>query len=324
MPRPALITALIGFWFRPTAARPLALIRIAFAVAALANWLWLWKDRESLLLDGGLFHPDAIHTARYSLSLLAIFKSDAATTGFQLFGLSMIILLGIGLFTRLAAAGFYLYIMSVVPALFVAGSGLDWLQCTIGFILMLSPCNRALSLDAKWFPKCAGETVPAYPYRLLQWQFMLVFVTTAFLKSGTSSWHDGFEAGTFLLTDFSNFNTSFLVERPLLNLFFTHLTLVIELSVPFLLWHRRSRVLGYFLLLGLLTVIATAKVFVYGFNMFAMSLAFLEGRDLEALQRFAGLSPREKVRVFLQQLRIGVWHIFGATPTATPTNDVPR
>ncbi len=297
------------FWFRSVSPVPLALVRIGFALAALANWALLWSDRRSFLLPGGVQMRDFIDEAAQALTVLNLFESSAAIHIFLFCGLFAIICLGLGFYTRLASIAVFVFILSYIPAFGPMASGWDYLQCTIAFILMLSPCSAALSLDARGRPP---EGIPVYPQKLLQWQFMLMFVTTAWLKSAAPIWRDGVESGHFLLGGYSNVHTPFLLRLPMLNMVLTHLTLFIELTVPFLLWHRRTRALGYFGLIGLMAIIGTSKVFVYALTVMALSLCFLEAADLERLAEARKLPARARLKLLGRALVSGVTGIFAA------------
>ena len=313
MPRQRLIAAFTDFWFRPVTAYPLAYMRIGFAITASAIWILLWKDKESLLMDGGFFAPEAINLSPRVVSLFEVFKSDAFAIGFLVFGLVCIVLMGVGLLTRIACVGYFIFASSYIPKISMAISGWDYLGCIVAFLLMLSPSNAVLSLDRRWFAKHASDYIPIYPMRIIQWQFMVLFVTTAWLKTLEPAWRSGIEAGHFLLGGYSNIHTALLLKAPLLNTIITHLTLVIELTVSFLLWHRRTRALGYFLLAGLMGVVATSPVFLYPMTIAAMSFCFLEERDLHALRGFVGKPWSEQWRGGVLALWDGVCATFGAS-----------
>ena len=266
----------VAFWFGPGSAESLAAVRIVFSIAALANWSTLWGLRRELLGTDGLVPAGLAAGFTPPASLLALVEGDGGVDAILGVGLVAILALAMGWFTRFSAVVTYLVLASATARLSWATSGWDFLQCSIAFVLVFAPCGHRWSVDSRKRASPGTATVPRYALRLLQWQFAIMMWTTVWLKLGDPIWRDGVAVGHFLIGAFTNFETTAVLRHPTLNLVLTHGTVVLELASPILLWHPRTRWLGFIALAPLLAVLITSKVWVFGLTTLALALAFLE------------------------------------------------
>lgn len=302
----------LNFWFRPASAVPLAWIRIGFGLTALVNLYYLWALRAEFLYPGGMLGLDELKNAVGVYSIFQYLETPTHIDASFVFGLISILAVLLGYKTRLATICCFVWHVSYVAQMVWVCSGWDYLHVVTSFVLMISNCHLHLSLDARRYQDIGSAKVGVYPYRILQLQLALLLVVAAYLKFGSYVWRQGSESGHFFLGAYSLIRTDFFFRAEKLNLFLTHLTLLTEALVPFFLWQRKSRVLGYTCLLGLMLAIAPSKVVIYPMLTLTVSLAFLNEDDLQALREFLKIKGiREKATVIVKECISGLMVYFG-------------
>jgi hypothetical protein len=126
---------------------------------------------------------------------------------------------------------------------------------------------------------------------LIQIQLCLVYFNTAVLKCGGPTWQGGTAIHYVLFNqEFRQFNLEWLGAYPLLINVMTHAALASEFTLAFFLWFRPTR--RWIALLGLLLHAGIAPVVnvpLFGEQMTAMYLLFLDPDELDALGRFFDL-----------------------------------
>jgi vitamin K-dependent gamma-carboxylase-like protein len=167
--------------------------------------------------------------------------------------------------------------------------GPDVLLMITCFLMMLSPCGAALSLDARRAARRRGT--PAEPLiipwaqRLIQIQLCLVYFDTAVLKCAGTTWLTGTAIHYVLFNhEVGQFNFEWLASYPMLVGVLTLAALWMEFALPFLLWFRPVRrwiaIAGVLLHLGIVPLVNAP---LFGEQMMALYLLFLDRDELDAL-----------------------------------------
>lgn len=276
-----------NWFFADVDPRVYALLRYTVAVSAAAIWIELWPLRHELFSSAGMFGPTTKASGR--LNWFAWGETPAAVdTAFVVALICMSCLLA-GVFTRLAAVGVYVWAVSYSAQTPIALAGYDTVLRLTTFALAVSPAVGVYSLRKTWF---AGTRalVPRYGLRILQWQLMLVYWCTVWLKAPDAYWRHGNVISYFWMSNFARFPTPAAAHLGALDAVLTWSTLLIEAALPVLLWQRRTRMLG--LALGFcfhVGIALSAKLALFSLSMLPMYVAFLEKHDLDRLSKTAGV-----------------------------------
>jgi hypothetical protein len=181
----------VEFWNEREAPHSLALLRITFAAALVANLLEQLASGMVLELyatpeSGGVF---AVGRAGRSAPL-SLFNWLTPTPGVvwvvffgQMFAAALLL---VGLYSRLAAAACFVLQMTLMERMSIWSFGGDLVFRVFLYLMVLAPCGAAWSLDARWRGK-GQHTVPCWPRRLFVFQLTVVYVTTGVMKLG-STW----------------------------------------------------------------------------------------------------------------------------------------
>lgn len=270
------------WFFAPVDARSYAAFRIGVALSALGAWLELWPMRTSLLSSAGMFGASpGFNPIRFNLFDFG----NRPEVVDAVFVCALIAIVGLlcGTFNRLAALTLYVWTVSYSSQAPISLAGYDTVLRTTTFGLAISPIVSVWSVRPWWF---AGtrKAQPQYALRLMQWQLLLVYWCTVWLKAPDQYWRRGETISYMLISNFARFPSPSVAFMGLWDPLLTWGTLVIELMVPILLWQRKFRFLGMALGLGLHAGIAlTAKLGLFSLAMVPLYLAFLERRDWEQM-----------------------------------------
>jgi len=126
-------------------------------------------------------------------------------------------------------------------------NGGDSLVRATSFLLAISPCGAAVSLDRKFAVKkgkapAIPPDISIWPQRLIQWQLAVLYITTVWDKWGGNTWRDG--TATYYPLNMPEFHRLWVPE------FFRHMpwigittygTLIIELAMGTLVFSRPFR-----------------------------------------------------------------------------------
>lgn len=197
-----------------------------------------------------------------------------------------IVCLLVGTFNRIAAIGVYVWAVSYSNQAPLALAGYDTVLRTATFGLMISPVVSVWSVRPWWF---AGSTrpQPRYGLRLMQWQLVLIYWCTVWLKAPDQYWRRGETISYMLLSNFARFPTPEAASLGLWDPVLTWGTLLVELTVPVLLWQRKTRFVGIALGFGLHAGIAlTAKLALFSLAMLPLYVAFLEQGDWDRMAQW--------------------------------------
>lgn len=199
-----------GFFFARRAAWPFGLMRIAWAGVALAFLLMQWPDVVAYYSDAGFLPRDMVGmVTRETWVFSVLFWSGGPWFAWTVYlaALAALACSMLGIFPRVSTVIGCLLLASLHERQPMALGGGDTVLRHLGFLLMLAPGIRALSLprlrlqyrrwrkDRSLLPPV---TMPAWPYRLLLWQLIVIYASSAWWKSLGTMWIDGTAVGAAL------------------------------------------------------------------------------------------------------------------------------
>ena len=197
-------TADTGFWFRTISAGGFGLMRIAFGAVAFVTFLLEAPALQRFYGPGGILPHSLlgqIVRQSYRFSLLDFATPGFVTTLFIILLISLF-LVTIGLWTKKSLLASVILLFSFHEYGQITLDGGDTLMRLLGFILLLAPCDRSLSLDSllrrikltaetgKDQPS-SERTMPIWPYRLLLWQMIMLYVAASIEKLSGAMWWSG-------------------------------------------------------------------------------------------------------------------------------------
>ena len=275
-----------AFWFQPQQMYTLAFVRIAFSALVIVWTLWLLPVRKTLL------GPNGISTTQPSIpdtwGLFAVWNSDEAILiGIVVLLIAAIALL-VGWHSRIAAVIVFVLVVSFErrsPWVFNSGDALIRIEA---FLLAISPCGAALSLDERrragsfW----SAQTRPNWPIRLLQIQLSIVYLAAVQSKLAGQPWLDGTAVSYVLrIEDMKRIPVPqwLTMNAPVMNAM-TWSVLAVELAVGILVWFPRFR--PWVLAAGVLmhvTIDLTVQIGIFSYAMFVLYLAWLSPETVKSL-----------------------------------------
>jgi hypothetical protein len=284
------------WFFEPVDGRTYAAVRVATGVAGLAIWLELWPLRYSLFSDVGLFGSSPV-SGNATLNLFGPNNSVAVVDSVFLCALLSLLCLLLGVFTRVAAVAVYLWAASYSSQTPIALAGYDTVFRATIFALVLSPASAFSSVRPWWFAG-SRKPLPRYGVRLMQWQLLLIYWCTVWLKAPDQYWRRGEIVSHMLMSNFGRFPSPKAADLGVLDPLLTWGTLLIEVLVPVLLWKQSTRLFGAFLGLMLHAGIAIAtNLSLFSLAMFPLYLAFFETRDWNRLGEWVRRgTPANRIR----------------------------
>jgi hypothetical protein len=126
---------------------------------------------------------------------------------------------------------------------------------------------------------------------------MLIYVCTVWLKAPDEFWRRGEAIPYFMMSMFARHPSPVFSHHPVIGAFLTYGTLILEASIPFLLWMRKTRMLGVALGAGLHFGIAlTARLGLFTIAMLPLYLSFFEADDFEWLRSWWPQAVRDPGR----------------------------
>lgn len=231
------------FWFTPQPAATMCALRVMFGVVVLAWGLALLVDLESFFMSSRVLPPTTYSANR--LGVLRFWDGDVAVIVVYLALMVGALAMVFGRWLRLAAPVTWLAFMSLgldAPAIDNAGDQLlrIWAAyLAIYALLTPSPLWSASPL------RRGGQfsLAPTWVVRMFQLQLTVIYVATIVEKLPGETWRAGTAVYyAFALDDFARFPVpNVLAGSLVLSNILTWLTVALELSLPFLLWTRRTR-----------------------------------------------------------------------------------
>lgn len=199
-----------AFFFARRSARPFGLLRIGWAAVTLAFLLMQWRDIAAYYGDDGFLPRALTHlVTRSDLRFSLLNASGDAVFAHAVYALLLLSLIStiVGWMPRVSMIASFVLLASFHERNPLTLGGGDTLLRNIGFILMLAPGIGALSLSrlrkqyAQWRKNRSllpPATMPAWPYRLLLWQMIVLYGMSLWWKLLGTMWLDGTAVGAAL------------------------------------------------------------------------------------------------------------------------------
>ncbi len=314
------------FWFRPISAAGFGMMRMGYGAITLMYALMEWPLLGRFYGPEGILPREQIHVLvrdSWRFSLIDGGNMARVECLYLAFVISLL-LVTIGIATRraLLASVILLFSFHEYGGMWLDGS--DTLTRVIGFLLVLSPCDRTFTLtNALRRFRLSEETgidqdpaermMPIWPYRLLLWQMTLLYAVTAIDKSYGKSWQTGSAVAIVLHHHyFSRFSLSVADQLSILSPFLTYLSLLLEASwililplgfLSLLTLMKRGAFDGYkrFVLIGGVLlhggIFFFLDVFSFSFVIFTSYLGLLIDNDFRAIRSFINHGMRRPLIV---------------------------
>ncbi len=216
--------------------RGLAIFRILFSANLFFEALYIYKYRELYFDPIPFLEPSHID---FGLPLII--------------WMIVLVMLGLGLFTRIASILNYLFIIMLLSSLEYYEYHMDYAYSGVSFLMILFPMAKSFSLDNLWLKYKYSNTkqffIPKEKVSVLYY-FILIFVGVGIVyldsivaKINSDSWMNGL--GLWLPASLPHVTiNSFqgLLNQKYLILFLGYLTFAFELIFPFLFWAKKLRI----------------------------------------------------------------------------------
>ena len=300
-----------GFFFQPVSARGFGLLRVLWSATTLSYLLMQFKDVTKFYSDEGLLPTDLlalIIRVPYRFSLLDWITDPTAVFALYLLLCLALFLVLLGLWSRVSLLVSIVLLFSFHERNPLILGGGDTVLRLVGFILLLAPNISALSLArlrAQWAHWKNKRTLlpepmqPIWPYRLLLWQFIVLYTTSVWVKLTGTMWVEGTAVGAALRHP--HFSRLIAWNEPFVQLFakpITWSTLVFEaawitmliptsLTKTLFRWQPQQRLKQLLIVLGIgfhSGIQATMIVGSFSLAMLSSYAGLLLGKDFEDLR----------------------------------------
>lgn len=246
--------AIDRFFFADSDLRILAFFRCALGLHYAVTFASWWDARALWFFREGLVRPEtAVLMTRRPVALWIDLwpTSDAGVSALLVGGFILSVALSMGLFSRLAALLLFVMIQVIqARAGFVFNAG-DNLAKSFLFLLVFSRAGNVFSVDRLWRP-CLPRVGPAWPWRLMQIQVTIMYLSTFLWKITSPEWRSGAFIFMPLQTDLYRAIPFPWMENVVWLRTVTRSTLMFELALPLGLWSPSIPVRAVFLVLGVL------------------------------------------------------------------------
>lgn len=244
-----------GFFFRRVSASGFGLMRIGWGLTVLLSLVSVAPDVVRYYSDAGIMPQDLgylVFRSQYRFTLLAYITDPTAVILLWCIFVTTTVCMTIGLWPRVMTITSVLLLFSFHERNLQPLGGGDTVLRTLGFILMIAPEINAFSverLSEQWahWQRTGTYLAPLkthiWPYRLLLWQVIIIYVTSGWDKLQGTMWLDGtvIEA-VFHHIHFTRWSDNVMNNFVWLSPYGTFYTLIFEyawllLLVPKELWH---------------------------------------------------------------------------------------
>lgn len=278
------------FWFTPTSSSIFALMRTLLGVSCFFWALSILPDLRTFYFDDGLLPEPTYRDDRYGL--FQWFTGDTAVVVVWIALVAASLSLAFGRLTRLGAPVLWLMLMTMQQGavnVLNAGDGLLRIWTAYFALFALFTPNRFLDAPLLGERTPSGRQWPLAPtwlVRLAQIQLTIIYPATIIAKLEGDTWREGTASIYALgLVDFERFWVpAFVREDLLVGNVMTYFTVAVELSIPFLLWTRRTRWLG--LAAGIAMHVGFDYTMRLGFFFPAMLVGYVAFVRPDELERF--------------------------------------
>jgi len=277
-------------------AEPLGLVRIAVGVLVMLTFLMDAPYIADYYSDDGFVPQAAVDSLfrDYRFSLLDNISTPVVVYAAYFALLAAAFFMTIGYKTRIASILTFVLLLSFHERNWLILTSGDTLLRIMVFYLMLTNSGAAFSIDS--MRNKFKTLIPKWNRLLIKYQVSIFYFFSGFSKASGSLWVQG-TAAYYAMNNpiFSRFSMEWLNQAPFLVNVLTWGTVFIELSVPFLLWFRKTRLLAIALVIMLqLGIFVTMNIGTFQLLSIAVVLIFLEKSDIEN----ARLWLRKKINLF--------------------------
>ena len=315
-----IIQDLHGFFFEEISATGFGMMRAAWAAVTVVFLVGSATDVVRYYSDMGILPNDMGHLVfrnDYRFTLLSHIEDPTAVILLWCTLVLSLLCTMVGMWPRLMTIVSVLLLFSFHERNLQPLGGGDTMLRTIGFLLMLSPELRAFSLDRAldqwkhWQKKrklLPTLTMPIWPYRLMLWQFIIIYLTSGWDKLQGTMWLEGTTvAAVFHHTHFFRFpeiaDYAVILSPLICGTFLSWEFLWMLLLLPRGLWWvmpayaQRYSLKRWLLLFGVLFhggIFLTMEVGSFSFAMMAGYLGLLLDRDFDATRKTFNRSFAQK------------------------------
>jgi hypothetical protein len=280
-------------FFRRKDERIYAVMRIGFAAVALLNLIFLWPDRDVFFSDAGMFDAEVARAQAESVyfSIFAFARSGAAVTFCMVVTEVALVMLLLGIATRVAAFWVLVWHLSYIARALPATTGWDMVLRSFAVLVLVSPVGKCWTLPAllRGGAKILPALVSGHGLVLMRLQVLVIYWQTVlrrFAMPDPNYWGNGEFMSYFLLSHHARWPGPWVLEYGGLLTFATYAAQAAEVAIPVLLWVKKTRWWG--MLLGF-ALHAGISVFAREIGLFFLAmmmtyLAFLRTGDIEAVQ----------------------------------------
>jgi hypothetical protein len=280
-------------FFRREDERIYAVMRIGFAAVALLNLIFLWPDRHVFFSDAGMFDPGVARAQADPVyfSIFAFAGSGAAVTCCMAVTALALVMLLLGIATKVAAFWVLVWHLSHIARALPAATGWDMLLRSFAVLVLVSPVGKCWTLPAllSGGAKKLPALVSGHGLVLMRLQVLVIYWQTVlrrFAMPDPNYWANGEFMSYFLLSHHSRWPGPWVLEYGGLLTFATYAAQAAEAAIPVLLWVKKTRWWG--MLLGF-SLHAGISVFARDLGLFFLAMmmtypAFLRTGDIEAVQ----------------------------------------
>lgn len=278
------------FWFTPTTAHALAIIRILTGSIAFYTLL-VWTFDFDGFINGGLIsreYRDLLYRTPLE-SAMAWSHFDwigpALRMPVHMVGLLIVALFTLGFCTRFTAILTALLVISYSNRAMGALFGLDQMLAMLTLYLALSRCGDAFSID-RWLAKRGSEdkhsasVTNAIATRLIQVHLCIVYLFAGLGKCQGDKWWDG-EAiwGAMANHEYQTVDMLWLSDHMWLVALITMLALFWEIGYAALIWPRLTRPIMLLLAIPMhLAIGICLGMLEFGLIMLVANIAFIPAR----------------------------------------------
>lgn len=191
------------FFFRRISASGFGLMRIAWAATAFLFLLFQWNDVGFFYSNAGIIPPELSTSSFRNDFRFTVFNyvTDPAAV-FVVYLCTLLVLLStiVGWKTRITTILSALLLFSFHERNLLPLGGGDTVLRNFGFLLMIAPQISAFSLDRarkqwqQWEDSktlLSPMTMSIWPWRLLLWQFLVIYIFSALDKASGNMWWQG-------------------------------------------------------------------------------------------------------------------------------------
>lgn len=281
-----------GIWLKPVDPRRYAWTRVGFGFVALCQMLHLWPYRHSLLASGGPIPEETAQSFNPGLHFPQWLAPELPGWPALMIGCGIVaaLLLLWGKWARVAVGVVLLVHVLVVQRTPLMTTGWDFVLSNFAFILLFSPLGKGWSPLRLWktrkeAPLGRLETgmVPRYGLVLLQIQVAVIYWQAVVERVGDRFWKNGEFMSYYLLSHHSRFAGPWVHEWAGVLRTATHLTNLVEIAIPILLWVRVTRKVG----------LATGAALHLGIAAFSLNIGLFSLAMMMAYIPFLGGLPAD-------------------------------